>query len=51
MNAPIPRDTDIQTIATLRELIAEALDLIPRMSEDDPIAPALAEWCAKARRA
>ena len=31
------------------DLLIEALDLVPRMSDDDPIAPALAEWCRKAR--
>lgn len=30
-------------------LLNEALDLVPRMSEDDPIAPALAEWCQRVR--
>lgn len=30
-------------------LLREALDLVPRMSEDDPIAPALADWCYRAR--
>jgi len=33
------------------ELIEEALDLIPRMSEEDPIAPALQEWTEKAKEA
>lgn len=30
-------------------LIVNALDLAPRMNDDDPIAPALAEWCTQAR--
>lgn len=35
--------------AEITELLDDALDLIPRMSDDDPIAPALADWCKKAR--
>ena len=34
------------------ELIAgltEALDLVPRISDDDPMAPALAQWCRGAK--
>ena len=34
------------------ELIAgltEALDLVPRISDDDPMAPALAQWCRGAQ--
>jgi hypothetical protein len=34
-----------------RALLADALDLAPRMSDDDPIAPALADWCWRARAA
>jgi hypothetical protein len=34
-----------------RELLVEAMDLVPRMSDDDPIAPALAEWLRKVRAA
>lgn len=34
-----------------RALLVEALDLVPRMSDDDPIAPALADWCHKVRAA
>jgi hypothetical protein len=30
-------------------LLIEALDLLPRVSDDDPMAPALAEWCRRAR--
>jgi hypothetical protein len=30
-------------------LLVEALDLVPRISEDDPITPALAEWCRRVR--
>lgn len=33
----------------MHALLTEALDLIPRMSEDDPVAPALAEWCGKVK--
>lgn len=33
----------------LGALVTSALDLIPRISEDDPAAPALASWCALAR--
>jgi hypothetical protein len=33
----------------LAALVREALDLVPRMSDDDPIAPALAAWCTRAR--
>lgn len=33
------------------ELLKEAIDLIPRMSEYDPIAPALREWVDKAKEA
>lgn len=43
---------DARLIATAPEqhnLLTEALDLVPRMSEDDPIAPALAEWCQRVR--
>jgi hypothetical protein len=32
-------------------LLTEALDLVPRISDDDPMAPALAEWCGKVRAA
>ena len=35
----------------LVSLIDEARDLCPRMSDDDPIAPALADWCRRARAA
>lgn len=34
-----------------RELVAEALDLVPRVNDDDPIAPALADWHQRAREA
>lgn len=30
-------------------LLDEALDLVPRMSDDDPIAPALVDWCRRVR--
>jgi hypothetical protein len=30
-------------------LLIEALDLVPRISDDEPMAPALAEWCRNAR--
>jgi hypothetical protein len=30
-------------------LLVEALDLVPRISDDDPMAPALAEWCKRVR--
>lgn len=33
----------------LRALLVEALDLVPRISDDDPMAPALADWCRKVR--
>lgn len=36
---------------TQHELLVEALDLVPRMRDDDPIAPALADWCRKVRAA
>ena len=32
-----------------KTLLTEALDLVPRISGDDPMAPALAEWCRKVR--
>lgn len=32
------------------DLIDRALDLLPRVNDDDPIAPALAEWCDDAKR-
>lgn len=32
----------------MRELLSEALDLVPRISDDDPMAPALADWCHRA---
>jgi len=35
----------------LLELLLEALDLVPRMSDDDPMAPALADWCGRVRAA
>lgn len=34
-----------------RALLLEALDLVPRMSDDDPMAPALADWCGRVRAA
>lgn len=30
-------------------MLVEALDLVPRISDDDPMAPALAEWCRNVR--
>jgi len=30
-------------------LLVKALDLVPRISEDDPMAGALAEWCRDVR--
>ncbi len=33
----------------LRTLLLEALDLMPRINDDDPIAPSLAEWCRQVR--
>lgn len=33
----------------MQALLTEALDLVPRVSDDDPMAPALAEWCRRAR--
>lgn len=33
----------------MQALLTEALDLAPRVSDDDPMAPALAEWCRRAR--
>ena len=32
------------------ELLKEAIDLIPRMDDNDPIAPALRGWVDKARK-
>ena len=32
------------------ELLKEAIDLIPRMDDSDPIAPALRDWVDKARK-
>lgn len=32
-------------------LLRDALDLVPRISDDDPMAPALADWCRSARAA
>lgn len=29
--------------------LEESLDLVPRISDDDPMAPALAEWCRGVR--
>jgi len=34
-----------------RELLAEALDLVPRISDDDPMATTLLDWCRRARAA
>ena len=34
---------------TAQDLLTEALDLVPRISGDDPMAPALADWCRKVR--
>lgn len=33
------------------DLLTEALDLVPRISDDDPMAAELFEWCRKARAA
>lgn len=46
------RTADARLIAAAPEqhaLLTEALDLVPRISEDDPMAPALAEWCRSVR--
>lgn len=32
-----------------RVLLVEALDMVPRISDDDPMAPALREWCREVR--
>ena len=37
--------------AALLAALREFIDLCPRMSDDDPIAPALADACNKARAA
>jgi hypothetical protein len=37
--------------AGTRELLAEAIDLVPRVSDDDPMVPALVEWLRKVRAA
>ena len=45
-------DATARLIAAAPELYAkleEALDLVPRISDDDPIAPALADWCRAVR--
>ena len=34
-----------------RELLSEALDLVPRIDDNDPMGPALVEWCRKVRAA
>lgn len=31
------------------DVLRQALDLIPRVSADDPVVPALADWCSLAR--
>ena len=40
-----------QDNARLREVLAVLLDLCPRMSDDDPVAPAIADACRVARAA
>ena len=39
----------IATAPDQNALLVEALDLVPRISDDDPMAPALAEWCRKVK--
>lgn len=36
---------------TFYKLLDEAIDLVPRISDDDPMAPALADWVRKVRAA
>lgn len=31
------------------DLLIEALDLVPRIGDDDPMAPALADWCRRVK--
>lgn len=41
-------EADARLIAESPAMLAsltEAIDLVPRISEDDPMSPALAEWC------
>lgn len=44
MREPTERELMVDTVV----LLDLALDLIPRMDEDDPAAPALADWCIAA---
>lgn len=38
-----------ETKFTPHALLVEAIDLVPRVSDDDPMAPALAEWCERVK--
>ena len=53
--APEGSDTaNARLIATAPEqhdLLIEAVDLVPRINDKDPMAPVLADWCRKARAA
>lgn len=39
----------IAAAPAMHELLTEALDLVPRISEEELIAPALADWCRNVR--
>ncbi len=39
------------SVSVPRESMELLLDLLPRISDDDPMAPALADWCSGIRRA
>lgn len=40
-----------EALTTAIGLLHDALDLVPRVSDDDPMVPALREWCASVRAA
>jgi hypothetical protein len=45
----LAHDLAVERAETLATLLRQALDLVPRVDDDDPMVPALLDWCRQAR--